>query len=188
MVRTISGSIVPTLTEAFGKNYRLKAAFNNAGFKTVVPIMMLPREALLEIPGIAVASAMRVAKTLKHYDLGQHIISERMSEFIESEFGRVRDAPIGVLQVTIVRSGDTNRPYFAPLDVIDMLEKIEPEMKIRQLLLMPAARILSDLEMHGARAAVRNPKEDFKHLAIRLGNFGLPSIVQQSLRQLSSVG
>lgn len=180
-------STLPSITEAFGGNYRLMAALNQAGFKSVVPLMMLPREALLEIPGIGISSAVLVTKTLKKYGYGQHNICERMSTFIEEQFGSIEDAPISTLQVTVVREDIVNRPVFAPLEIISLLEDIESHFTIRDLIRMSRDEVRSLVQSQAAFGMqIHDLPEDIKHLAIRLGNFDL-EFVRSPSRELQAV-
>lgn len=165
---------IPSIAEAFGGNYRLIKAFHAAGFKSVVPIMLMPREALVEIDGIGTTSAQRVTKTLKAYGLGHHVVCERMASFIEKEFGSVEDAPVSVLQVTIVRGEQLNRPMFAPLEVVSLLEDIESHMTVGDLARMTREDVRRTVQGEAVFGLeIHDLREDMKHLAMRLGNFDL---------------
>jgi len=165
---------IPTLAEAFGDRKSLMKSLHKAGFKSIVPLMMMPREALLELPGIGMSSVLVISRTLKKHRLSQHVFSDRMSVFIDKQFGCIEDAPISVLQVTIVRNDQLNRPVFAPLEIISLLEDIEPRMTVMDLIRMSREEIRVMVQVQSSFGLhLHDLAEDLKHLAIRLGNFDL---------------
>lgn len=180
MVSTVNGVELPSIREAFAHHMSLSRALKLADFNSIVPLMLLPREALLDIKGVAVSSASHISKTLKRYRLGHHVMCEKMSEFIKSEFGSVENAPIGVLQVFVLRNGMINRPVYSPLELITLLETCDPEMKVMELSTKSANQVRAMAKpLIDGGIQIHNLDEDIKHLASRLDAYGLGFLANQ---------
>ena len=149
-----------------------------AGFTSVVPLMMLPTQSLIGMEAgdqtIGYRSAARVTQTLAQRNLRQHVFCEKMSEFIDDQFGCIEDTPIAALHVTIVRGYQDNRPVFAPLELISLLEDIQPRMTVLDLVKMTPEGIKHEIESRALFGLkVHSLTEDLKHLKMRLENYDL---------------
>ena len=172
---------IPTITEVFKHDLRLLSALRNAGFKSVVPVMLMPREALIDFDGIASPSASNVTKALARFNFGHHSLCERMSVFIEEQFGSVEDAPISILQVAVVHTDVTcSRLQFDPLPTIYALEDLEPEMLIADLVRMTSREVQTEAQKQAnAGFPLGDIGKDVKKMASRLAFFDL-EFAQQS--------
>ena len=144
---------LPSLSRAFGHNAYLMKTFHNADITSVIPLMLLPRFDLIsDIKGIGERTATCVAKTLAGNGLEQRTFHERMTDFIDRRFGCIEDAPIGVLTVVTLRHtiGETviRRPHYTPLQLIQLLEEINPHLKVIDLLELSDDAMMRMLEEH----------------------------------------
>lgn|GEM_PF-3814921 len=170
---------MPSLEETFGSNPAVLDLLNKAGFTSVAPLMLLPRPALIGVSAgqhrkIDHRSATKVSQQLSKRGLKQHDLNEPMAKFIDEQFGCIDDAPISIMQVTIMRNAHANLPVFAPLEVVGLLEDIEPHMTMLDLVRMTRHEVRDMVEERAAFGLrIHNLHEDLKHLALRLGNFDL---------------
>jgi len=170
----ISVSALPTVSEAFEHEYRLRKAFNLLGVHSLIPIMLMPREALMELPFIGASSAHRITKILHGLNLSHRTIYEKLTRFIDDQFGCIEDAPIGVLQVATVRTSAATRPHLAPLDTINALEVYDREMTVLALTSQTRQEVrkMAQMALNATGRQVHDLDEDLKHLSSRLSYFG----------------
>jgi len=175
---TVSG--LPTVDEAFGHSTQIRKALHQAHITSLVPLMLLPREALMDIPGIGSTAAHRISRTLARLGLGHHGLCEKMSEFIDKQFGCIEDAPVSVLQVAITRTMDATVPVYAPLELVYLIESLEQDYVVGDLTMMPGGFLRAMVENTIDNGfMVHDLDEDFKHLGSRLGYFGLELMLDE---------
>lgn len=131
----------PSVKETFGASPTLMRALEYARFKSVVPVMMMPREALMDTLDIKARTARRVTSYLNAQGLNHHEYCERQRDFIDEQFGCIEDAPIAALHVITITDEIGPRPYYAPIRLLLFMEEMEPHMVIRDLIGMTAQNI-----------------------------------------------
>lgn len=137
---------VPSLNDVFAHNIALLNVLKRAEISSIVPLMLLPKSALPEIPGIKDVRAAQIAEALAGHGLGHRTVNDRACDFLTSEFGSIQDAPIDALHVTSVRHfGAYIRPLYAPLRLVQILGKVNPGMTIGSLLRMERTQVHQEI-------------------------------------------
>ena len=166
---SIDADDLPSLEEAFTRlGYtRLLNDLKHAGFKSIAPLMALSSEDFLKIPNIGNTTVSLIEKVLMHHNLEHRQLEESLCTYLERQFGRVEDAPIGVLQIVVGRSGTTDWQIFAPLQLIGILEEADsPQMRVRDLMMMEPHELPRALEALGR--TVQDPQKDTFNVGVRL--------------------
>jgi len=174
-----------SLDEAFTRiGYtKLLKTLKKAGFRSLASLMVLPREALLEIPHIGSAAISCISEVLQWKNLPQRDFNQDLFSFIDRTFGDIEEAPIGVLQVAIVRNGVVNWPIFAPLELVTALEERKDYLTINHLLQSDAHTLRFLLEsMAPIEAHVHDLHEDIHHLQLRLKYLGFDFGARQQMK------
>lgn len=143
----------PDLATTFGARKSVMKALNKAGVKSVTPVMMLPQEVLRsEFDGIGASSARFITSALAEHGLPHRTISQKRHDFVNEHFGCIEDAPIGVLQVGTVLvlgpKGKSTRASFSPLEVVSLMEDIQPKTTVIDLLLMGKKGLKQEIAQH----------------------------------------
>lgn len=169
----IDADDLPSLDEAFKKlgHKGLLSDLKQAGFRSVAPLMALPPEALLEIPNIGKTTVSLIDDVLRRNNLEQRRLTENLFSYLDRQFGRVEDAPVGVLQIVVVRHDTTNWPLFAPLQIVKVLEQMDsPWIHIRDLMMMGHADLRRTIESQSG--LIHDVQQDVAHLKLRLNGLG----------------
>lgn len=132
---------LPTLKQVFGDHSKLMRAFEFASIRSVVPVMLLPREALRGINGIGPHTSLYVTGALAHHGLGHREYIQKTSQFMSQEFGGLESTPITALHVITASNEYGTQPLYAPVRLLHFLSEIEPQMVVRDLACMTEADI-----------------------------------------------
>jgi hypothetical protein len=168
-VASIDADDLPSLDDAFNKEGYggLLKVLTQAGFKSIAPLMALPTESLLDIPGIGLTNVSLIDRVLQRNGLERRCLNEGLFPYLDRQFGRVEDAPVGVLQIVVVRNGATNWSLFAPLEIVNVLErKDNPRMRIRDLMMVDSDDIRRSVKAQSG--LIHDLSEDIIHLKRRL--------------------
>jgi len=123
---------MPSLERVFGHNPRLMKALVQARITSVVSVMLLPWQVLMEFDGIGEKTAKSITGILAKHGLGHHTVNEKIVDFVDQQFGSVEAAPVSVLNVMTLRSF-TTRQYYVPLHLILLIQDVNPQYTINQL-------------------------------------------------------
>lgn len=135
--------VVPSLDEVFAGNSALLSALKRAKVWSVVPIMLLPKQVLIELPGIKEHRATYIRGALAEHGLGQISLHEKPRDFLAQQFGSVANTPVSALHVVTIRQLDIGcRPKYAPLHMIRVLAHLDPNTTIDDLMQMSESNIL----------------------------------------------
>ena len=125
---------IPSLDFVFGHNSRLMKIFRRLHIESVTPVMLLPKPVLMEFPGVGERTATYIIGCLTQHNLGHHNFNEKLGDFIDRQFGCIEDAPVSVLNVVTLRDNITTRPYYTPLQLLQLIEQEAPHFTVRDLL------------------------------------------------------
>lgn len=140
---------LPSLDFLFGKNERLMKVFKQAQITSVAPLMLLSRQILVnDIPGIGDSTSTYIARVLAEHGLPQRQFSDKLRDYIDERFGALEFAPITALSVVVIRDTVVTRPRYAPLQLIQLLNEINPHMQIADLLNTPGRGLIRMVEGH----------------------------------------
>lgn len=160
---------LPTLDEVFGQDVQLLNRLKRAGFDSLLPLMLLPERSLLSIKGIGPFSDARITTRITKQGLQRRSYDTKLASYLTRYCLAIEEAPVGVLDVAIVRNDEMNYPIYAPIAGVQLLKKIETNMMLidvmqydRQQLryLLSGANPLSE--------SVRDAREDASHIEARL--------------------
>jgi hypothetical protein len=164
---------MPRFDEVFGDDAAIMKAFQAIHCQSVAAVMLMPRSALLKLKGIGPHHAQLINRLLRAHGLPHRDYAEKMADFLVRAFGSVHYAPLGVLQVTVVRKGDYNYPLLAPLQSISLLEDIEPNTEVGDITKLSSDQVQQWIESNATFGLeVADLDEDMVHLSIRLANLG----------------
>jgi hypothetical protein len=177
-----------TIAEVFGDDKIIMKAVRAMELpdeSSVAPIMMLPPTALLKVPNIGPAAAKRITMLLKKHKLGHRQVFQKSIEFINCEFGCIEDAPIGVFQVFVKRNGDLNWPEFGRLQLLTVLETIEPNMRAMDISGISRRDVIDMVTPVVTKSGIviDDLEEDLAHLTSRLGYFNLEFVPEEFMEQ-----
>ena len=108
-------------------------AFEKANITSVVPVMLLPRQVLMEFDGIGERTAAYITKALAQKGLAHRQLCDRLGDFIDQQFGCIENAPVSALNVVSLRNNVTARPYYAPLLLLLLIEQVNPHFTVGEL-------------------------------------------------------
>lgn len=142
-------SNLPLLEDVFEDNRGLLKVLQEAGIKTVTPLMFLPERILIDdIPGLGKKRAGMIRTALKLRHLPQKELNESVPTFIARAFGELEDTPATALQVTHTRTLNCMRPRFNPLYTLIVLEDHDPTYTIDDLLMTPRHEFVREIKEH----------------------------------------
>lgn len=181
---------LPTLEETFGDNIKLMSALKRARFQSVVPVMELPREVLREFYGIGPSTSVFITRALAAQGLAHHRFCERLSTFIDEQFGCIEDAPVATLEVVTIHDMYASRQVYAPLALLHFLERLYPNMTIMDLSHMTEQDVREIVNEHEQLGPIRERvAADLEEIGWRLqqwypkqNSFGIAARQQPHLR------
>jgi len=125
---------IPSLDHVFGHNPSLMKALGRAHITSVVPVMLLPKHVLMEFNGIGERTATYITGALAHKGLGHHHFNEKLCDFVDEQFGCLEKAPVMVLSVVTLRDNVAARPYYVPLQLLQLIDDVNPRFSVGDLL------------------------------------------------------
>lgn len=138
---------LPSLHRVFGHNRPLMRAFKEANIRSIVPVMLLPREVLIkDVPGIGKDRATYITGALADHGLGHHSFNEKLEDFLCDQFGCVEDSPVSVLNIVVMRNNVYSRPQYSPLFTLQTIEMIDPLFTVLDILRSSHAELMDMLE------------------------------------------
>lgn len=142
VVTIIDPQDLPSLELVFKKHPYLRYALYEQKFKTIAPVMMLCREALMEVHGLGYTCAKTVTDALAQHGLPHHQLNEHMPEFLVKAFGSVDAAPIGALHIEKFEHELGSNFRLARLKLISLLEEVDPHLAIGNLTTFTVEQLL----------------------------------------------
>ena len=127
---------IPTIKEAFGIYPELMDAIKQNYIHSVTAVMLLPKEVLAKMEHFNAKKAQLVGESLADHELVQLQGNQNVRYFVESQFGCIEDAPVGVLDVVTVPTMRTSMQVHSPLILLAYLEEYEPNMTVLDLIHM----------------------------------------------------
>lgn len=139
---------LPTVAGVFQGHSTLMTAFGSAGVTSIVQVMLLPREVLMELKGIDTKSSRCVSNKLRLFGLTHRDLCTPMKQFVADKFGGIENTPIQALSIVVERLHDAPHPHLWPLRLLDALQEIEPNTVVMDLIQMGGHGIRATLEKH----------------------------------------
>lgn len=139
-------SDIPSLDHVFGHNRPLMKAFEQAYITSVVPVMLLPKQVLMEFHGIGERTATYITGALAQNGRGHHRFDEKIVDFVDEQFGNVEAAPVSILNVVTLRHQIGPRQYYRPLELLKLIDEVNPQYTIGQLMQATTHELLEMLE------------------------------------------
>lgn len=136
---------LPTVSGVFKGHPTLMTALDNAGVTSLVQVMLLPRQSLMEFKGIDTKSSRCVSNKLRLFGLTHRDMCTSMKQFVADEFGGIEFTPIQALSIVVEQVHNAPHPHLWPLRMLNSLHAIEPNTTVMDLIQMGG---------HGIRAAV----------------------------------
>ena len=161
------------MSDVFGDYPKVRRALEHAGITSVATIMMLPRTSLMEIRGIGSNTASLICRVMCEFDLEERDPFESMIGFVGRVFGRVANAPIGILQVNQVRERGKTQSLLSPLEIITLLTEIEPQMTVLDLIKLMPTEIAEMIDKLGPDPLGFDVEDQIEAIEKRLGIYDL---------------
>ena len=148
---------IPSLEQVFGDNEHLMRAFSRANITSVVTLMTLPRELLLnDIDGIGEYAVQHISRQLAAHNLEHRAFTEKLPHFIARLFGSIEDAPVAVLNTVLLRSALSTQPqgtvtcraHYAPIQLLQLVEEIDPQFSVEDILNRSETELITLLSQH----------------------------------------
>ncbi len=178
-------STVPTIDVVFGSNPALCRVIKKH-FDSIVPILLVSRQYLLNLDGIGHMRAMEIERLLRQAGLRQRDFSENTELFINALFGSIEEASVHALQVTFdVAEGVVFTSYHR-LTVVTQLAQIEPEMSVNDVLKLSTDDVEALLSKHFAYDK-DHLRARLSELELRLRTWGKSLAPCEAIRQLRAV-
>lgn len=184
----IDADSLTSLEEAFEKlGYGgLVTVLVDAGLTSMATLLALPTEALSGHRGINQTSISLIDVALERNGLKRRPPNEDISSYLKRQYGQAADAPVGVLQIQIVRTRRENNAILAPLELVEHLEKAHGfHRSIRGLLELEYEELKYAATMSDWQ--VEDLDQDLFNLRLRLMylnlDFGVMSTTPDALKQ-----
>lgn len=178
---------IPSLDRVFGHSTHLMRAFENANITSTVSVMLLPKQVLMEFNGIGARTASLIHHELTRRGLGHHSFNEKLADFVTDQFGRIEDAPLAVLNVVTMRDHEMTRPYYMPLQLLRLMERLEPHLTLGKVMGFGSRDFLGMVEEHVVFGPLLlHLLDDAEHLTWRLEQWRQHLRTNQPLSLVSS--